>query len=180
MFYQRKKNYNKAEFLYRKLYNINQYDVDIAGNLAFVLAKQGDFQEPTNILFKNMELVGLNELNMSFLAKIYFLNKQYKAARKWLYLSFKYINFIQSNYSIENFILYSRTLREEGRLKDAVFFLEKNLSIGCQSANYLAHLGAYSVMLGKTEQGLEFLNLAIQKKKYPLWVNNWINKAKNL
>ena len=110
----------------------------------------------------------------------FFLNKQFNGARKWIYLSFKYINFIQGNASIENFILYSRTLREEGRLKDAVLFLEKNLSKGCQSGNYLAHLGAYSVMLGKPEQGLEFLNLATQKKKYPSWVNIWINKAKSL
>ena len=56
---------------------------------------------------------------------------------------------LNKNISIEVLILYSRTYREEGQITKAIEFLNRYLIIGNKSGNYLAHLGAFYVMINQ-------------------------------
>ena len=179
LFYQNRKRFADAESLYRITYEFDKYSIEIAGNLALVIQKQGRFKEALDILFKHIELNGRNEQNMLFLAKLYFSNRDFNNARKWLLLSFSHTLFSGKNITAENYLLYARTFREEGRIKEAVSYLNDKLYIGRESGEYLAHLGAFLIMIGHHQNGLEFLQQAKQRKKYPIWTDDWINKAEN-
>ena len=177
LFYQKRNQYKNAEFIYRILYEKNKYDIDVVGNLAIIMMKQGHAKEAFYILFNNLLLVGKNEVNMYFLARVFFLNKDYINSRKWLQLSINHYKFLNKNISIEVLILYSRTYREEGQITKAIEFLNRYLIIGNKSGNYLAHLGAFYVMINQNKKGLFFLQQAKLNKVYPEWTNLWINKA---
>ena len=179
LFYQNRKRFAEAESLYRIIYDLDKYSIEIAGNLALVIQKQGRFKEALDILFKHVELNGRNEQNMLFLAKLYFSNRDFNNARKWLLLSFSHTLFSGKNITAENYLFYARTFREEGRIKEAVSYLNDKLFIGRESGEYLAHLGAFLIMIGHHQNGLEFLQQAKQRKKYPIWTDDWINKAEN-
>ena len=177
LFYKNRNKYSKAEMIYRELYEVDKYNINISGNLAIVIMKQGRLEESLNILFRNILLIGKNDENMSFLSNIYFLNKDYKNARKWIFLSIKYCLYFNKKIKINYIILYSRTLKEEGYIKEAVQYLKNNFNIGKDSGDFLAHLGAYSIMINQKTNGLYLLHQAKQKKEYPRWVDIWINKC---
>ena len=141
---------------------------------------QEHVDESFDILFKNCLLVGKNDINMFYLARIFFLHKDYVSTRKYLSLSIKYCNLLKKNIPIELLILYSRTYREEGQIDKAIEYLLNNLLIGRDSGSYLAHLGAFYVMINQYEKGIFYLQQAKLKKIYPDWTNIWLDKAKNL
>lgn len=175
LFYQNRKQYAKAEILYRFLYELDKHNIDITGNLAIVIHKQGRKQEAIDILFRHIEINGRDAQNMTFLGRIYFESRDYKNARKWLSLSFSYA--FLGKTIIGNRILYARSLKEEGKVIEAAAYLKRHLKIGQDSGDYLAHLGAFSVMAGQTKDGLSFLEQAKKKKNYPFWTDVWIHKA---
>lgn len=177
IFYQNRKKYDQAEYLYRILYELDKHDVEIAGNLAFVVHKQGRTKEAINIIFRHIKMNGCNAQNMTFLGKIYFELKDYKNARKYLSLSFKYAIIFGEKISIVNRILYARSFKAEGDIAKAVEYLQRHLDEGKNSGEYLAHYGAFSIMEGHVKEGLIILNQAKTKKKYPLWTDMWIHKA---
>ncbi len=79
--------------------------------------------------------------------------------------------------NIGSHILYARSFKEEGKIIEAVDYLKQYLYIGQESGDYLAHLGAFSVMAGQSEEGLSLLEHAKKKKTYPNWTDTWIHKA---
>ena len=90
--------------------------------------------------------------------------------------SFLFICFFRENNYWQSY-LYARSLKEEGKVIEAAAYLKRHLKIGQDSGDYLAHLGAFSVMAGQTKDGLSFLEQAKKKKNYPFWTDVWIHKA---
>lgn len=175
LFYYNRKQYAKAEILYHFLYGLDKHNVDISGNLAIAIYKQGRKHEALDIIFRHIEINGRDVQNMTFLGRIYFESRDYKEARRWLSLSFSYNLWGKS--IVSNRILYARSLKEEGKVVEAVEYLKQHLKMGQESGDYLAHLGAYSVMTGHPEEGLSFLDQSKKKKNYPPWTDAWIHKA---
>lgn len=128
-------------------------------------------------MFRYIEINGKDEQSTAFLGRIYFEAKDYKNARRWLSLSFSYARFSGVKMNIGSHILYARSFKEEGKIIEAVDYLKQYLYIGQESGDYLAHLGAFSVMAGQSEEGLSFLEHAKKKKTYPNWTDTWIHKA---
>lgn len=177
LFYQNRKQYAKSESIYRIIYELDKKSIDIVGNLAIVINKQGRKREALDILFRYIEINGKDEQSTAFLGRIYFEAKDYKNARRWLSLSFSYARFSGVKMNIGSHILYARSFKEEGKIIEAVDYLKQYLYIGQESGDYLAHLGAFSVMAGQSEEGLSFLEHAKKKKTYPNWTDTWIHKA---
>ena len=174
LFYYNRKKYTKALLLYNKLYNNEKTNIELCIMLAKTMHKIGLDDEAILLIRESIIINGRNDKLLSCISVILFEKKLYSESKKYLLALIKMRN------NVNDYIYYARSLKEENRINDAINFLKNNITKFPENNPFMSHLGAYLIMDNQLYEGLLILNKVKETKNYPIWVDDWINKAQKL